>query len=135
MEKLNKAKISQKKEKPDGNIGKRTWKRKRTLQIGTWNVQSLSNKKAEVFAEIEKSKLDIVVLTETKVKGNGQEMIGNLVHIWSGVDKSERARAGVSIVIRGKHKRCVSFYDMVSERIGLENIWLQCFNTGNLQPR
>lgn len=45
-----------------------------------WNIQSLSNKKSEVFSEMERLKLDAVVLTETKLKGQGQEKVGNVLH-------------------------------------------------------
>lgn len=40
------------------------------------------------------------MLTETKKKGHGEEYMGDFVHFWSGVDRSLRAKAGVSIVIK-----------------------------------
>lgn len=92
----------------DGTNGKRQWKRKRTIIFGTWNVQSLTNKKMEVFKEISKANLDIVILTETKLKGKGQEMVGSYLHIWSGIDKSKRAAAGVSILLKSKLKNSIS---------------------------
>jgi hypothetical protein len=33
-------------------------------------------------------------------KGCGEEVLGNYLHLWSGVDKGARARAGVSILIQ-----------------------------------
>lgn len=80
-------------------------------------MQSLSNKKAEVLKEMEKLKPDAVVFTETKLKGKGQEIVGEYLHFWSGVNKSERARAGVSLLIRKEHKDKVKFFDLISERI------------------
>ncbi|XP_066908474.1 uncharacterized protein [Halyomorpha halys] len=49
---------------------------------------------------MEKWNLDIVVLTETKVKGRGQERIGEWIHIWSGVDKDLRV-FGYNVSILG----------------------------------
>ena len=36
--------------------------------MATWNVQGIRNKEQEVVKEIEKMKIDICVLTETKKK-------------------------------------------------------------------
>ena len=58
--------------------------------MATWNIQGLGTKSNEVLTEVTNKILDVVVLTETKMKGKGQELVGNYVHIFSGVDKSER---------------------------------------------
>jgi hypothetical protein len=39
--------------------------------------------------------MDIAVLSETKNKGKGEELLRNYIHLWSGVPKSSRAKAGV----------------------------------------
>lgn len=57
-----------------------------------------------------------MVLTETKVKGKGQERIGKYIHIWSGVDRSDRARAGVSILVSNKYSKKIKNIQEVSER-------------------
>ncbi|XP_030762016.1 craniofacial development protein 2-like [Sitophilus oryzae] len=62
------------------------------MNIGTWNVQSISGKIEEITKELEVLKMDIVALTETKRKGNGTELSNNYVHIFSGVAKHERAK-------------------------------------------
>lgn len=48
--------------------------RKQILNIGTWNIQSLSNNTLELFKEIEKSNFDIVALTETKKRAKEQKI-------------------------------------------------------------
>ena len=57
------------------------------------------------------------MLTETKIKGSGQEVVGNYIHMWSGVQKDQRAQAGVSILIKKGFKNSIKLYDFVSERI------------------
>ena len=54
----------------DSGNGNRQRKRIRLLRIGTWNVQGISTKQIEVLREIERLKIDIAALTETKRKGN-----------------------------------------------------------------
>ena len=74
---------------------------KRTVNFGTWNVRGLSGKEHELVEEINKYKIDILGITETKTKEQGIGMtIGNYTFIHSGVSKEERARAGVGIIIK-----------------------------------
>lgn len=54
--------------KQDGNERRRTKQRKRTMNMGTWNVQGINTKQAELIKEINKMDIDIIVLTETKKK-------------------------------------------------------------------
>lgn len=54
---------------------------------------------------MQKQKLGVAVLTETKIKGTYSETVGDYLHIYSGVDKGERAKAGVAILIHKKLKR------------------------------
>lgn len=81
----------------------------------TWNVQWLTGKKRETFAEIERENEDLVVLTETKLRGTGQEEYGNYIHLYSGV-KTGPSRAGVSIILKKGFGRVVR-WEAVSERI------------------
>lgn len=66
---------------------------------------------------VESLGMDIVVLTETKKKGQGQEVIGDYIHIWTGVDKTSRAKSGVSVLIKKKWKREVVSWKEINERI------------------
>lgn len=90
---------------------------KRTMRIGTWNVRGISDKRTEITSEIKKYKLDIAVLSETKRKGRGYEDEDEYVHFWSGVDKNERARAGISVLIKKQLKNYILNYSYISERI------------------
>lgn len=85
--------------------------------FGTWNVQGLTNKIPDIITAQKKSNVNLMVLTETKKKGNGREIMDEYIHIWSGVNKAERAKAGVSILIRKTVEKFIKNYTFVSERI------------------
>jgi exonuclease III len=87
------------------------------MNAGCWNVQGLSNKTDTIPLELEKYNLDIIVLSETKKKGCGEEVLGNYLHLLSGVDKWSRARAGVSVLIHRKWKSKTRNWRFVGERI------------------
>lgn len=111
------AKYSIQPKKPKGFGRNRQWLRKRTMNLGTWNIQGIRTKEVEVFREIEKSNLDITILTETKKKGTGEEYKHNFLHIWSGVEKSIRAKRGVSIVVKKELVKYVKNWQPINERI------------------
>jgi hypothetical protein len=77
----------------------------------------LSNKTDTVPLEVEKYNLDIIALSETKKKGCGDEVLGNYLHLWSGVEKGSIARAGVSILIHTKWKSKIRNWRFMGERI------------------
>ncbi|CAL1267556.1 unnamed protein product [Larinioides sclopetarius] len=93
--------------------------------FGTWNIRGLNDprKKREVFNEIERENLDVVVLTETKLKGSGQEETLKYRHIFNGV-KAGPARAGVSILI---NKNLGRFEKVECEESGFNTLLSQEF--------
>lgn len=88
-----------------------------TLRIGTWNVQGIRTKQEEIIEEVGKMNLDIVVFSETKKKGYGEETIQKFSHFWSGVPKDQWARSGVSILINNKWKKSITNVEYVDDRI------------------
>lgn len=61
----------------NGQINRRRHKlRKRITSFGIWNVQGFSRKINEAIYELNRLNMDIVVITETKRKGQGSENIG-----------------------------------------------------------
>jgi exonuclease III len=66
-----------------------------TLKFGTWNVQGCRNKMEEIIREINRMKMDVVVLTETEKKGTGNETLRNYMQLLNGVKKYEMAKRGV----------------------------------------
>jgi len=61
------------------------------------NVQGIRNKTGEMIKGMEELKQDIMILAETKKKGNGVEILRPYLHFYSGVPKEKRAKRGVSI--------------------------------------
>ena len=61
--------------------------------------------------------MDITILFETKKKGKGSKMLDNYIHFWSGVEKSQRDQAGISILINKQLQKYINNYKTISERI------------------
>ncbi|XP_044766969.1 craniofacial development protein 2-like [Coccinella septempunctata] len=101
----------------DGFKRKRHMLRKRTMKLATWNIQGLRTKQGEVFQELEKMKVDICVLTETKRKGVGSETIGEYIHFYSGVPKDARAKRGVSIAVHKRNREHIKSWEEIDEQI------------------
>lgn len=87
------------------------------MRIASWNVTSLTNKEQEVIIELDGKKIDICALSETKRKGAGSVMRGNYLLIYKGVDKSERAHAGVGMLVHKNLIDNIIDIDYISERI------------------
>lgn len=105
-------------DKPSSTKNKaRKARKKKTITVGTWNIEGLRTKQKEIINEIDKLKTDIIVLTETKKKGLGEEIIDNYYHIWSGVHKHQQAKSGVSILIEKKWKKHITSFEQINERI------------------
>ncbi|XP_044745745.1 uncharacterized protein LOC123307480 [Coccinella septempunctata] len=97
--------------------------------FGTWNVQGIRGKLVEVEKVMKQGKVDIVALTETKKKGNGIEQVGDYIHVYSGVPKSNRASKGVSLLIKKELKHKLTDWEAVNERIISANFNLKGHRT------
>jgi hypothetical protein len=53
---------------------------KRTIRLGTLNVHGIRNKTGGIIKGLEELKQDITILAETKIKGNGVEILGPYLH-------------------------------------------------------
>lgn len=87
------------------------------MRLATWNIQGLRTKQTEVFKELDKAKIDICVLTETKKKGKGVEEINDYIHIYSGVSRDSRAKRGVSIAIRKNLRDNIKKWEEIDEQM------------------
>ncbi|XP_044755085.1 craniofacial development protein 2-like [Coccinella septempunctata] len=114
----------------DGNINssrnqqKRTAKmekngKKEIYKIETWNVRGISGKEMELCGEFENSMLDMLVITETKKKGNGKMAIDDrYTLVWSGVHQDERARSGVGFLMKSEvEEKYLNKWEAINERI------------------
>ncbi|XP_060518442.1 uncharacterized protein LOC132697165 [Cylas formicarius] len=55
--------------------------------------------------------MDVCTLTETKKKGQGNEIVGDHIHFYIGVEKHARAKRGVSIVVHKKLKKNIKAWE------------------------
>jgi hypothetical protein len=114
--------------------------RTRTMRLGTLNVQGIRNKTGEIIKGWEELKQDIMILTETKKKGNGVEILGPYLHFYSGVPKKKRAKRGVSILVKKSYKRYITTWEAVNENmikllwdtLGLSDTQLQYSNDNSI---
>ena len=81
------------------------------------NVQDLGNKMEELIKELNSRKQDIIVLSETKKKGNGMEIKGPSLHFHSGVPENSSAKRGVSILIKKKFKKNITNQKVTDENM------------------
>jgi len=70
------------------------------INVATWNVREIAEKKEILKTELLKRKIDIAIITETKKKNIGSEDIGNYVMIYCVVPAKQRASSGVQLKLR-----------------------------------
>src|SRR5256885_9485217 len=93
------------------------------LKCALWNVRGCNKeeKREEISSVFKERKLDIVCLSETKLKGKGEVWFGNIKGVKSGVRERTRAREWVAILLRDEMWNFVIEWKEVSSRI----IWLK----------
>ncbi|KAK9704025.1 hypothetical protein QE152_g28540 [Popillia japonica] len=95
-----------------------TSNKKKEWKLGAWNVRSLHGKECELISEFDETGLTILCISETKMKGQWERVLDNdhiLLH--SGVNMSDRAAAGVGIIIHRNLRSNINRWEAVSERI------------------
>jgi hypothetical protein len=115
-------KNSQIAEKGDGRITPL-----RTLKIGTLNVRgcgTIESKRMEIGDMFERRKMDVLALrlSETKMKGKGEIMFGNVKGRMSGVVGGR----GVPLLVSEQLTKCVVDWKEVSSRIMWVKIKFRC---------
>ena len=86
------------------------------FRVGAWNVQSLKHKEAEVVEEMKSYRLEVLGVSETRLKACGEREIGEVVMIYSGVSEG-RAKGGVAVIVSAESKDCLSEWMCVKERL------------------
>ena len=97
-------------------------------RFGCWNVRTLNGREQELVAEMKKYRLEVLGVSEAKVRGNGMRMIGDTTCVYSGV-QTGRAKAGVAILLSERFGRFLKEWRCVDERIvmirlKIEGVWV-----------
>ena len=82
---------------------------RKNYRLGTWNVRTLRMREEEVIREMTHYNIDVLGLSETKVRGNGMKEIGGAKYIrlrWSDRRESEvRCGDNRSRTLGGLHQK------------------------------
>jgi exonuclease III len=91
------------------------------MDIGIWNVRSLGSKESELVEEAAKYRLDIVGVSESKLKGKGTRDLDNGWKLfYSGIDDPRaHAHAGVGILTSPRMAEQVIEWSPMSERVAI----------------
>ena len=80
-------------------------------------------KRCEIGELFERRKLDVLALSETKMKGQGESMFGNVKGRISGIVNG-RAKEGVALLLSDRMNECVTEWKEVSSRVmWVKNKW------------
>lgn len=89
---------------------------KKWHRIGTWNIRSINGKEKELIQEVKKYSMEILAITETKKKGEGETTIEEYGLLYSGVEMNKTAQAGVGCVISPQYMKKLLEWKAVSKR-------------------
>jgi hypothetical protein len=78
----------------------------------------------ELQKEVQKTKIDTAIITETKRKNTGSENLGKYVMIYCGVPNSHWATSGVAVLLRNDWKQNLQDYTWILDRIILTRLKL-----------
>lgn len=87
--------------------------------MGCLNVRGCGNeaKRCEIGGIMNDSGLDVLALSETKLKGKGEEVFGSVKGLKSGVGVRFRAREGVAVLLSEDMWKCVTEHKEESPRL------------------
>lgn len=92
----------------------------------TWNVTTLRMKEEEVIREMTRYSIDILGLSEGKVRGNGMKKTGGAKCIFVGVTEG-RAKCGVRIIVAERLVNCIRSWRCircVMIRLRVAGVWM-----------
>lgn len=68
------------------------------LRLGTWNVRSLNGKEDELIKELERKKINIAIISETKKKLQETSEIWKYTMIFSGVKRKKKHQVELQLL-------------------------------------
>ena len=70
-------------------------------RFGCWNVRTMSGREEELIGEMKRYGLEVLRVSEARMRGNGVKTIGEVTCVYSG-GQAGRAKAGVVILLSEK---------------------------------
>ncbi|CAF4583492.1 unnamed protein product, partial [Rotaria sp. Silwood2] len=105
---------------------KRQQQHQHKINIGTWNVTSLTGKEMEVVEEAQKYHLDILGISSTKRKSKGSLTLNNGCQLYySGVDTTTYAQAWVAILVNPRLAESIVEWKPINEILALIRLQLK----------
>lgn len=93
------------------------------VDMGIWNINTLTGKEVEIVEEMKQNKLQILGLSETKKKGKGKMQLDNgYMLYYTGVQQDQRAKEGVGIIINDEMDKRVIQFKAVNSRVMVVSI-------------
>ena len=92
-------------------------------------MRSLRGREEELVDEMVKYRLEVLGVSEMRMKGNGSKAVGEEICVFSGVQEG-RAKAGVAAFLSKKMSGCLKEWKCISERIvrvrlRIEGVWVK----------
>jgi hypothetical protein len=78
---------------------------------------SWNGRDQEIMLELNKHKIDICGVSETKKKGKGTTQYPDYILIYSGKEKRQRAHSGVGLVLSNRYEQFIDDIKYVSDRL------------------
>lgn len=102
--------------------------KKNKLRIGTWNVRTLLKvgRMHEVAREMQRYKVDVAAIQETRWKDEGQIDKGEYLILYSGEKK--QGRNGVAFVVMGKYRNNVIDFKPIDGRLAYLRLKMKPYN-------
>ena len=76
-----------------------------------------SEKREEIGRLFERRRMDVMAMSETKLKGKGEVAFGSVIGRKSGVNERCRAKEGVAIIVRDEWSDCIKEWKEISARM------------------
>lgn len=95
----------------------KSWKKRNLLRFATWNVQGIGHKDEQLDEILSNAKITIAAISETKKKLRGSKYISNYIQLYSGVNREERVRSGIILMIHSSLKENIETYIFHNDRI------------------
>jgi exonuclease III len=86
------------------------------MKLAVWNVRGIYSKQ-QLEKELTRADVDFAIVPETKKKLKDTQELKDYILFYIGVERSQRAAAGIAITVKKKWKHRIGSYSFINERI------------------